>query len=79
MIKLIEAHYDLRLAGVEHGDIAPRNVLISNSIGNADPKLCLLLLDLGFSYVWRILWGGPALLCRCNPIFDRAAAQQWSS
>ncbi|KAH9878098.1 hypothetical protein J1614_003315 [Plenodomus biglobosus] len=74
-----EAHYDLRVAGVEHGDIAPRNVPISTSTSYADFNLRLTLVDLGFPYVYRILWGGPALLCRHNPISDWATAQQLSS
>ncbi|KAF2846190.1 hypothetical protein T440DRAFT_246701 [Plenodomus tracheiphilus IPT5] len=79
MMKLIEADYDLRHLGIEHNDVAPRNVIISRASSYINPKLRVTLIDYGSSYVSRILWGEAPLWCRHNPAFDWVTAEQWSS
>ncbi|KAJ8111336.1 hypothetical protein OPT61_g6045 [Boeremia exigua] len=78
MIKVIEADYDLRYAGVCHQDLEPRNIMISLS-----PKhpmgFRLTLIDFGHSWVYRILFGGPPPNELRNPLFSWVGASLWSS
>ncbi|KAH7383819.1 hypothetical protein BKA66DRAFT_417355 [Pyrenochaeta sp. MPI-SDFR-AT-0127] len=80
MRKLIEADYDLRLAGIHHHDLEPKNVILSRPTTSnyADPKMRLTLIDFAISTVHRIIWGGPFQFRLYNPCFYWAAASWWS-
>jgi serine/threonine protein kinase len=79
MRKVIEADYDLRYAGVEHDDLSPRNIMISQVTALSDPDLRVTFVDFGLSLVYRIHFGGPALREYHNPLFCWTSASMWSS
>ncbi|KAF1848881.1 uncharacterized protein K460DRAFT_275757 [Cucurbitaria berberidis CBS 394.84] len=78
MRKVIEADYDLRLAGVQHYDLEPRNIIIDNTSNYAAPNMRVTLIDYGCSLVDRIYWGRPTPRHRYNPCFGWSGASRWS-
>ncbi|KAF9697531.1 hypothetical protein EKO04_004122 [Ascochyta lentis] len=78
MIRVIEADYDLRRAGVRHDDLAPRNIILSEKPDTIDPNIRVTLVDFGHSIVYDIRYGRPLRWEVCNPLFNWASASTWS-
>ena len=72
MIRVIEADYDVRRAGVHHYDIAPRTV--PETLSTA---FHLSFVDLSRSIVYKIRFGGPLQWRLCNPLFDWTMPDAW--
>ncbi|KZM18891.1 uncharacterized protein EKO05_0010396 [Ascochyta rabiei] len=79
MIKVIEADYDLRYAGVRHDDLSPRNIIITTPSNLADPQLRLVLIDFAFSFVFRINLGTRPKDKYRNPLFEWSWPSRWGS
>ncbi|KAF2623894.1 hypothetical protein BU25DRAFT_349111, partial [Macroventuria anomochaeta] len=59
MVKVIEADYDIRRAGVRHDDISPRNIIFSKRPNTANRNFRIRLVDFGHSTVFKIRFGRP--------------------
>jgi len=81
MIKLIEADIELRFAGVRHGDLEPRNVILSlpdSSTTYADPNLRLCIIDYGLCTLSKdrgLKGPAPQLY---NPLHYWTGCESWS-
>ncbi|KAJ4309208.1 hypothetical protein N0V94_009035 [Neodidymelliopsis sp. IMI 364377] len=79
MVKVAEADYDVRAAGVQHFDLEPRNIIIRTPTDYTDPALRVTIVDFGRSLVYRVYSGQPLPQKYCNPLFTWSWASKWSS